>query len=72
MKLTDIMSNMGLEGWAELGLVIFLAVFITQAVWVFWPSRKSMLQQAGHMPLQDQVAVAQAPATGPNQHEVLR
>ncbi len=53
MKLSDIMSNSGLSGYAEIALVIFLAVFIGVAIRTFAPSRNREMQEAARLPLDD-------------------
>jgi cytochrome c oxidase cbb3-type subunit 4 len=35
------------------GLVYFVAVFLLVLVWVFWPSRKSMYDNAARVPLRE-------------------
>lgn len=53
MKLSDIMGHAGLAGFAQVALVLFLAVFVAVAIRVFRPSRKTALEAAGAMALDD-------------------
>ncbi len=54
MHLSDIMSNMGLVGWAEAALVIFFAVFLIVAAQVLRKKNKQAFEQARYMPLDDE------------------
>jgi len=53
MRLTDIMSNAGLSGYAEVALILFFAAFIAVAVATFLPSRKPEMDRAARLPLDD-------------------
>lgn len=53
MKLSDIMGNAGLSGFAEVALVIFLVVFVAVVVRTFLPSRRREMERASHLPLED-------------------
>lgn len=53
MRLSDIMANAGLAGWAQVALVIFLAAFLVILVAVFAPSRRGEFDRASRMPLDD-------------------
>jgi cbb3-type cytochrome oxidase subunit 3 len=55
MKLSDIMSAMHLEGWAELALVLFLAAFIAVALQLFSPKRRAEYKSKGLLPLEGDV-----------------
>lgn len=57
MKLSDIMSGAGLSNYAEIALVIFLAVFIGMAIRTFAPSRNREMKEASMLPLDDGVLV---------------
>lgn len=48
----DVMQNAGLEMFAEIGLVLFLAAFILAVVRVLL-MRKDDATQVGHLPLDD-------------------
>jgi cbb3-type cytochrome oxidase subunit 3 len=58
MKLSDIMSNAGLSGYAEIALVLFFGVFILITIRTFAPSRSRELQEAAMLPLDDSPTVA--------------
>ncbi len=53
MRLSDIMSNAGLSGYAEVALVLFVLAFAGIAVATFLPSRKSEMDRAGRLPFDD-------------------
>ncbi len=53
MKLSDIMSHMGLASYAEVALAIFLAVFIGAAIWAYLPSNRHRFSLAMTLPLED-------------------
>ncbi len=46
------MSAMGLEGWAELALLIFLVVFAVVVARLFNPKRRDEYERAGQIPLE--------------------
>jgi hypothetical protein len=52
MRLSDIMSQMGLAGYAEVGLLLFLAIFTTVTARVFL-TRKSEHHYAALIPLEN-------------------
>ena len=53
MRLTDIMSNAGLSGYAEVALILFFAAFVGIAIATFLPSRKQEMDRAARLPLED-------------------
>lgn len=53
MKLSDIMGNMGLAGYTEVAMFIFLSVFLGAVVWVYLPRNRSRFEGALVMPLED-------------------
>lgn len=55
MKLSDIMGHADLAIYAQVALVLFLAVFLAVAIRVFRPSNKAALEAAGAMALHDDV-----------------
>jgi cbb3-type cytochrome oxidase subunit 3 len=57
VRLSDIMANAGLAGYAEIALLIFMAVFVAVVLRIFWPGRKAELEQAARMPLDDEHVV---------------
>jgi cbb3-type cytochrome oxidase subunit 3 len=54
MRLSDIMANAGLAGYAEVALVLFFLVFLAIAIRTFWPGRRREMEEAGRMPLEDE------------------
>lgn len=65
MSLTEIMSHAGLEGYAEVGLVLFLALFLGVLVYTFRKRNKATFDRASRMPLDD----APTRTEGPRRHE---
>jgi len=53
MKLSDIMGNAGLSMYAQVALVIFLAVFIAVTIRTWAPSRRRQMQEDAMLPLND-------------------
>lgn len=53
MKLSEIMSNMGLSGYTQVAMVLFLFAFIGEAIWIFLPRNRSLWNRAQHLPLED-------------------
>jgi cbb3-type cytochrome oxidase subunit 3 len=51
--MSALMSQMGLQVWAEVALVIFLAVFAGIAWHALQPKRKTEFDQAASLPLRD-------------------
>ena len=60
MRLSDIMGQMGLASYAELGLVIFLCVFFLIAVRTLLLTRAGEHRQAALIPLRDDVHATSA------------
>lgn len=54
MSLTDLMSGMHLDVYPQIGLVLFLGVFIVLVSRVFASCRRGEYQQAAELPLQDE------------------
>jgi cbb3-type cytochrome oxidase subunit 3 len=54
MRLSDIMANAGLAGWAQVALVLFLIAFLVILVAIFAPSRRREFDRASKMPLDDE------------------
>ncbi|GMV40839.1 MAG: hypothetical protein AMXMBFR64_25550 [Myxococcales bacterium] len=52
MRLSDIMSRMGLTTWAEVALVIFFGVFVGIAIYVFAVRKRSRWEKARYLPLE--------------------
>jgi cbb3-type cytochrome oxidase subunit 3 len=55
MKLSDIMGNAGLSIYAQIALVMFLAVFIAITIRTWAPSRRRELHEASMLPLNDEL-----------------
>jgi cbb3-type cytochrome oxidase subunit 3 len=53
MSLSDIMGHAGLAGYAEVAMILFMAVFAGVVVWTFWPGRHRELDRASRLPLED-------------------
>lgn len=53
MRLTDIMSNAGLAGYAEVALILFLLAFIGIVVSIFRPGNRAAMDAASRMPIED-------------------
>jgi cbb3-type cytochrome oxidase subunit 3 len=57
VKLSDVMSNAGLAGYAEAALVLFVLAFIGIVLAVFRPSQKARMDAASRLPLDDDPTV---------------
>lgn len=55
MKLSEIMSNMGLTSYAEVGLLIFLGVFVAVVFRVYSKKYQPEYEAARFMPLDDEL-----------------
>jgi cbb3-type cytochrome oxidase subunit 3 len=53
MRLSDIMGQMGLAGYAEFGLIVFFAVFVAVTVRALFLTRTSEHLRAAHIPLDE-------------------
>jgi len=62
MRLSDIMANAGLAGYAEIALILFMVAFVAIVVRIFWPGRRHEMNAAARMPLDDEHP--QEPRTG--------
>jgi cbb3-type cytochrome oxidase subunit 3 len=60
MRLSDIMSQMGLAGYAELGLVLFFFVFILVTLRALFFTRNAEYQRAADVPFDDESLAAQS------------
>jgi cbb3-type cytochrome oxidase subunit 3 len=56
MKLSDVMSAMNLAIYAEVGLVIFMVVFVSISVHVFRRRNAPAWEAMRHLPLADTTA----------------
>ncbi len=61
MRLSDIMGHAGLAGYAEVGLLLFLAAFLLIAIRLLRPSAKREAEHMSRLPLED----GTPPASGP-------
>jgi cbb3-type cytochrome oxidase subunit 3 len=61
MKLSDIMSGAGLSMYAQIALVIFVAVFVAIVIRTFAPSRSREMDELARLPLEDERHVPPAP-----------
>lgn len=52
MRLSDIMSQMGLASYAEVGLVLFFLTFVAVGIRL-WRTSHDTLSQHAHIPLDD-------------------
>jgi len=55
MKLSDVMSAMGLAGYAEVALVLFIAIFIGVVLHVYRKDGRAQYERAAQIPLHDDV-----------------
>ena len=65
MKLSDVMSAMVLSTYAEIALVIFLAVFIGVVLQLLSHRNKAIYERLRHLPLDDDSTDPQTPTTKP-------
>ena len=63
MTLTDLMSGAGLSIYAQLALLIFLAVFVAIVIRTFAPSRNQVMDELSRLPLEDERIVPPLPPT---------
>ena len=63
MRLSDIMSAMHLQGWAELALILFLAAFVAIALQLFNPKRRADYKRAEQLPLELEEELDEAEAS---------
>jgi cbb3-type cytochrome oxidase subunit 3 len=63
MRLSDIMSHAGLAIYAEVALVIFLAVFVAIVIRLF-RSKRSEMERRARMPLEDNEPTTKEPPHG--------
>jgi hypothetical protein len=64
MKLSDVMSAMHLQIYAEVALLIFLAVFLLVLLQVCFGRNQSTWQRARLLPLEDCTASRRPPHAG--------
>jgi cbb3-type cytochrome oxidase subunit 3 len=51
MSLTDLMSGADLSRYAVIALVLFFAVFVALAIWIFLPGKRAWWHDAARLPL---------------------
>ena len=54
MRLSDIMGNAGLAGYAEIALILFMVAFVAIVWRIFRPGRQQEMNAAARMPLDDE------------------
>jgi cbb3-type cytochrome oxidase subunit 3 len=62
MRLTDVMSNLGLGIYPILALPLFIGVFVGVVLRVSKRSRRAELQRAGDLPLEEGECLVSEPA----------
>lgn len=60
MKLSDVMSGLGLSGYPIVAMALFLAVFAGVVVMVLSRSKRAEFDRAAMLPLEDSVQVPPA------------
>lgn len=58
MKLSDVMSNAGLSVYAEIALVIFLAIFVIAALRTYRREARETQEHLARLPMDDGHATA--------------
>ena len=53
MGLSDIMGQLKLHFWAEIGLVFFLGIFLAVVLYTFLRRNRATFDRARHLPLED-------------------
>lgn len=53
MKLSDIMGNAGLAGYAEVALILFFVAFVAVVIRTLAWSNREELDHVSHLPLDD-------------------
>ena len=53
MRLSDVMGAMGLQMYAEIGLLLAVAAFVIVLATTFWPGNREAFERAGRLPLED-------------------
>ena len=63
MRLTDVMSSMGLAGWAIIAMVLFMLVYVVQFLWTFAPGNRDVMARGANMPLDEDLRIPPATAS---------
>ena len=58
MSLSDLMGHAGLSMYAQVALVLFLAVFVAICIRTYAPSRRREMDEAARLPLEDAPVVS--------------
>ncbi len=66
MKLSDIMSHAGLAIYAEIALLIFLAVWVVVALRTFAPGRRRAHEEARMLPFDDELPARRSESAAPS------
>lgn len=53
MKLSDVVGNSGLSGYAVVALVLFILAFLAIVWWIFRPGASGRYRRDAQMPLDD-------------------
>jgi len=53
MRLSDVMASAGLSGWAQAGLLLFFAAFVSIALYTFARRNRAHYERARFLPLED-------------------
>ncbi|GEM_PF-762291 len=66
MRLSEIVSHLGMTIYAEIGLVLFVSIFIAVLVYTFRRRNRPSFDRARHMPLFDgpmsETTISESPA----------
>ncbi len=54
MQLSDVIAAAGLSGWAEAGLLLFFAAFVTIAIYTFARRNRGQYERLRFLPLTDE------------------
>jgi cbb3-type cytochrome oxidase subunit 3 len=69
MRLSDIMAQAGLAGYAEIALVVFFVAFLVIVIAIFAPARRRDWERAGRMPLEDDTPQTPRQRPGDGHHD---
>jgi cbb3-type cytochrome oxidase subunit 3 len=53
MRLSDVMGNSGLAGYAVIAMILFMLAFVAIVVRIFRPSRRDEMERARQIPFDD-------------------
>lgn len=69
MRLTDVMSSMGLAGWTVVAMVLFILVYVVQLFWTFAPRNRDVMARGANMPLDEDLRIPPATASADQPNE---